>query len=623
MNAVAVATAAASLPSEPPAAQLPLPFRSIADMLRQNAACHGARPALRYRKQGTWVNLGYAAFRERALMVARGLAKLDVRRGDRAAILSENRAGWVIADMGILSAGAVSVPIYPTSTPEQIEYLLRHSGAKVVFVSSRVQYQKLLEIRQGIPDVRLVVSFERFLGDPALPVCTFYQLSEIDHPVTDVERAVIEARIDGVDPDDLATVIYTSGTTGVPKAVALTHRNLIVEAWYARQAVPQLGADEVLLSCLPLSHVLERAVGYYMTLAHGCLMAFADSIEKVPENMREVRPTAMIGVPRLFEKIHARVFQEVNRMPAAKRRVFLWALEAGQAHVRARHIEGRKDRWAALRARVADRLVFAKLRQRFGGRLKLFVSGGAPLDPGIAEFFWIIGLPVLEGYGLTETTAAVTINTFEGVRFGSVGRALPHMEVRTDDDGEILIRGPQVMPRYEDDPAATEQVLTADGWFRTGDLGRIEDGFVFITDRKKELIITAGGKNIAPQPIENALKRDPFVSQAFVHGDRRPYLTALLVPNFEGLVEWAQAERIPYCAVDDLVINDAVVRLMAERIAKVNARLPRHEQVKRFVLLPRDFSLEGGELSPSLKLRRRVIHDKYKDKIERMYADAS
>ncbi len=622
MSATATAATLAPRPARA-GEQRPLPFRSMPDLLRRNAARYGARPALEYRKQGKWVTLGYDAFRERALMVARGLVKLDVRPGDRAAILSENRAGWVIADMGILSAGAVTVPIYPTSTPEQLEYLLRHSEAKVVFVSSRIQYAKLLEIRRAIPDVRLVVSFERFLGEPELPVCTFYQLSEIDHPVTDAERAAIEARVDRIEPDDLVTVIYTSGTTGVPKAVALTHRNVLFEAWYARQAVPQLGTDEVMLSCLPLSHVLERAVGYYMTLAHGCRIAFADSLEKVPENMREVRPTAMVGVPRLFEKIHARIFQEVHRMPAAKRRVFQWALAAGKAHVQARFVERRKDPWAALRHRLADRLVFAKLRERFGGRLKLFVSGGAPLDPAIAEFFWIIGLPVLEGYGLTETTAAVTINTFEAVRFGSVGRALAHMEVRTDADGEILIRGPQVMAGYEQDPAATEQAFTGDGWFRTGDLGRIEDGFVFITDRKKELIITAGGKNIAPQPIENALKRDTYVSQAFVHGDRRPYLTALLVPNFERLVEWAHAERIPYCDLDDLVINDAVVRLMAERIATVNARLPRYEQVKKFALLPHDFSLEGGELSPALKLRRRVIHEKYKDKIERMYAEAN
>jgi long-chain acyl-CoA synthetase len=295
----------------------------------------------------------------------------------------------------------------------------------------------------------------------------------------------------------------------------------------------------------------------------------------------------------------------------------------GKAHVRARWIERRSDPWAALRRRVADRLVFAKLRERFGGNLKLFVCGGAPLDPGIAEFFWAIGLPVLEGYGLTETSAAVTLNTFAAVRFGSVGRALPHTEVRTDADGEILIRGPQVMAGYEQDPAATEQSFAEGGWFRTGDLGRIEDGFVFITDRKKELIITAGGKNIAPQPIENELKRDGYVSQAFLHGDRRPYLTALLVPNLERLIEWAQVERIPYCDVEDLVANDAVVRFMGARIAAVNARLARHEQVKRFVLLPRDFSVEGGELSPALKLRRRVIHEKYKDRIERMYADPS
>lgn len=617
----AAGSAAATLPPEPAPPGAPLPFRTLPELLRRQAGDRGERLALKYRKQREWVTLTYAAFYERALMAARGLARVDVRPGDRVAILSENRVGWVIADMGILGAGAVSVPIYPTSTPDQVAWLVEHSGAKVVFVSNRVQYAKLVAVRDRIPAVRLVVSFERFLGDASLPLCTFYQLSEIDHPTTPEERAQLEAGIDRIAPGDVATIIYTSGTTGVPKGVALTHRNLISGAWLGRLRVPQLDDREVMLSCLPLSHVLERVDGYYMTLAYGCLLAIADSIEKVPENMREIRPTVMFGVPRLFEKIHARVFAEIGRASGLKRRVFHWAVAAGRAHVQARFIERRRSPWLGLPHRLADRLVFAKLRERFGGRVKAFVCGGAPLDPTINEFFWIAGLPILEGYGLTESSAAVTLNTFEAMRFGSVGRPLAGAEIRTDADGELLIRAPQVMAGYENDPAATEQALS-EGWLRTGDVGRIEDGFVYITDRKKELIITAGGKNIAPQHVEGELKRDRFVSQAFVHGDRRPYLTALLAPNVERLVEWAREQRIAYVDVDDLVINDAVVRHMTARVEAANARLARHEQVKRFVLLPREFSLEAGELSPALKLRRRVIFEKHREKFEQMYADA-
>ncbi|HSM92976.1 MAG TPA: long-chain fatty acid--CoA ligase [Anaeromyxobacteraceae bacterium] len=613
------------VPALPPAANdargPELPFRTVPELLRRQAAALGGRTALQYRKQGAWVTLSYAAYYDRALMAARGLSRVGIRPGDRVAILSENRSGWVIADMGILAAGAVTVPIYPTNTPEQVAYVIEHSGARVVFVSSRAQYAKLVAVRDRIPGVLLAVSFERFLGDPALPLCTFYQLSEIDHPITPEERTGLEAGIDRVDAQDVATVIYTSGTTGVPKGATLTHRNLVAGAWLGRRHVPQLGDREVMLSCLPLSHVLERVDGYYMTLAYGCTLAFADSIEKVPENMREVRPTVMFGVPRLFEKIHARIFAEVGRAPGLKRRLFRWAVAVGRAHVRARYVERRRSPWLGLPQRLADRLVFATLRERFGGRVKAFVCGGAPLDPAINEFFWVAGLPILEGYGLTETCSAVTLNTFDAVRFGSVGRPLSHAEVRTDADGELLVRAPQVMRGYERDPAATAEAI-GDGWLRTGDVGRIEDGFVFITDRKKELIITAGGKNIAPQHVEAELKRDRFVSQAFVHGDRRPYLTALLAPNVERLVEWAREHRIAWVDVDDLVINDAVVCHMTARVAAVNARLAPYEQVKRFVLLPREFSLEAGELSPALKMRRRVIYEKHREKFEQLYADA-
>ncbi len=595
-------------------------FKSVSDMLRQNATKFSGRPALKYRKQGKFVALSYAAFYERALMAARGLKKCNVKPGEAVAVLSENRVGWVIADMGILCAGGVTVAIYPTNTPEQIEYVLNHSEARVVFVSSKVQYQKLLKIRKAIPKVKLVVSFERFLGEPTLPVCTFYQLSEIDHPLTENEKKELEEGIDGIAPDDLLTLIYTSGTTGVPKGAMLTHRNILFDAFYTSKKAAVLSEWDVHLSFLPLSHVLERTVGYYMTIMNGSLMAFADSIEKVPENMLELKPTVSVSVPRLFEKIYSRIFENVHQMPVVKRKLFHWAVATGKQYVEARYIAKRTSLFLTVKYGIADRLVFAKLRKRLGGNMRLFCCGGAPLDKTINEFFWIVGLPIFEGYGLTETSPAVCFNNFDQIRFGSVGTTLENTEVRADTDGELLIKGPQVMAGYYKDEKATSEAFQ-DGWFRTGDIGHIDNGFVFITDRKKELIITAGGKNIAPQPIENELKLDKYISQAFVYGDRKPYLTALLVPNLERLNEHAREKQIDYIDYDDLVLRVPVQKLYQQRVAEINGKLARYESIKKFVLLPRDFSIEGGELTPTLKLKRKIIYEKYKDKIEGMYTD--
>lgn len=598
------------------------PFKSIPDMLRINAAKFRGKLALKYRKQGRYVTLSYAQLYDRALMVARGLKKLNVKPGDRIAILSENRAGWVIADLGILCAAAVTVPVYPTNTPEQIEYMLNHSGAKIIFVSGKFQYDKLLKIRGSIPGLELVVSFERFLGEPTFQACTFYQLSEIDTPITDEEKREIEAGIEQITPGDMLTLIYTSGTTGVPKGVMLSHNNILTNTQYLSAQSGAVGQDDVLLSFLPLSHVLERTAGYYMSLRNGALMAFADSVEKIAENMMEVQPTMMVSVPRLFEKIYHRIFENVHQMPVVKKKLFHWALETGKKFVAAKYLH--KQPSAALGARyaLADRLVFSKLREKFGGSMKLFCCGGAPLDKTINEFFWVIGIPIYEGYGLTETSPAISFNSAAHVRFGSVGVLLEETEVRIAADGEILVKGPQVMLGYYNDPAATAEAIE-DGWLKTGDIGRLEDGFLYITDRKKELIITAGGKNIAPQPIENELKMDKYLSSAFVHGDRKPYLTALLVPNLERLLEYAKEHHIDYFDMDDLVMREPVQKLFEQRIAEINRHLPQYETIKKFALLPRDFSVENGELTPTMKLRRKVIYEKYKQKIEDMYSDHS
>ena len=597
-------------------------YRSVPDMLRNNATEFSSRLAIKYRKQGAFVTLTYAAYYERVLMVARGLGKMGVRPGDRIAILSENRAGWVIADMGILCAGGVTVPVYPTNTPEQIEYMINHSGARIIFVSGKFQYSKLLKVREAIPGVELVVSFERFLGNPALPVTTFYQLSEIDSPITPEEKKEIETGMGLIKPDDMLTLIYTSGTTGVPKGVMLSHYNILTNIRYLTEQSRVIDKDDVLLSFLPLSHILERTAGYYLAIFNGALLAFADSIEKVPENMVEIRPTVMVCVPRLFEKIYHRIFENAHRMPAIKKALFHWAVDVGKKFIEAKYLHKQPAPLLEFKYSLADRLVFSKIKARFGGNMKLFCCGGAPLDKTINEFFWIIGIPIFEGYGLTETSPALCFNNFEHIRFGSVGVALKETEFRIAEDGEILVKGPQVMLGYYNDPAATAETIQ-DGWLKTGDIGHIEDGFVYITDRKKELIITAGGKNIAPQPIENELKMDKYVTSAFVYGDRKPYLTALIVPNLERLLEYAKEKHIHYYELDDLVMHEPVQRLFEQRLADINSRLAPYETIKKFVLLVHDFSIEGGELTPTLKLRRKIIYEKYKHRIEDLYADHS
>jgi len=598
-----------------------VPFTSIPALLKRQAELFRDRPALRYKKEGTYAALSYGQYYQRALMAARGLHKLGVTAGDRVAILSENRAGWVIADMGILILRGITVPVYPTNTPEQVEFVLNHAGCRIVFVSSQLQYQKLLQVRERIPQVETVIAFERFIGSRDLPVFHLYQLSEISHPIADQEQRLLEAKLQEIEPGDLATLIYTSGTTGRPKGVMLSHANILADAWYGLRKLGGQDRSEVFLSFLPLSHVLERTAGYYAALMSGSEIAFAESIDRVVENILEVRPTAMVSVPRLFEKIYSRIYENAHQLSPLKRRLFHWAVTCGREYVYRRYVERRPAGILELKYRLADRLVFRKIRARFGGRLRFFISGGAPLDKTINEFMWTIGIPTFEGYGLTETSPAITLSCLEEIRFGSVGRPLEQTEVRLADDGELLARGCQVMQGYYRDEQATAEALE-DGWLKTGDIARIDaEGYVFIVDRKKELIVTAGGKNIAPQPLENELKLDKYISQAFVYGDRRPFLIALLTPNLDRLLELGQERQLDYLDIEELVANQKVKALFEERIRQLNAKLPPYETIKKFALLPRDFSIEGGELTPTLKLRRKVIVEKYRERIDALYGN--
>ncbi len=594
-------------------------YQSIPAILKDNARKYSKRTAISYKKKGAYLSLSYAEFYERVLMLARGLRKYGVMPGDKIAVFSENRLGWAISDFGIQSVGCITVPIYATNTGKQAAYVINHSEARIVFCSTRGQYEKLYAVKDQIPDVELVVSYEPFLGSRSFPVNTQYQLSEVETPLSAEDTQQIEELIDKITHDDIITIIYTSGTTGVPKGVLLTQRNIMINAEYGLKQLGMPQKDETTLSFLPLSHVLERTAGYYVTLMNGNHIAFAENAAAVMENMVEVRPTTMVSVPRLFEKIYAKVYDSVNQMPPIRQKIFHQAIVVGREYVNKKYITNEPLGLLSLKYKFYDKLIFQKIRDRFGGRLHYFLCGGAPLDKTVNEFMWIIGLPVFNGYGLTETSPGVAISGVGMVRFDSVGKALRETELKLAEDGELLVKGPQVMIGYYKNDEGTMESFE-DGWFKTGDIAKIdEEGFVYIIDRKKELIVTAGGKNIAPQPIENELKLDKYISQAIVFGDRKPYLVAIITPNIEQMIDFARAQKISYIDTEELVVNAQVKELYASRIKELNKSYPPYKTIKYFALVLNDFSIEGGELTPTLKLKRKFILDKYRGVIEDLY----
>lgn len=596
-----------------------LSYQSVPAILKENANRLSDRTAISYKKHGSFLSLTYEEFYERVLLLARGLCKVGMKPGDKVAIFSENRLGWAISDFGIQSGRGIPVPIYATNTGSQAAYILNHCEAKIVFVSTKAQYEKLLEVREEIPNVELVISYERFMGDRSFPVYTQYQLSEVSSPLSDEEKKHIEDKIAQITHDDILTVIYTSGTTGPPKGVVLSQYNVISNAYYGIKRIGGLHKEEIFLSFLPLSHILERTGGYYVSLLTGIHLAFAEDVKKVVENMAEIRPTFMISVPRLFEKVYSRIHESVHQMSPLRKSLFHQAVKIGREYVNKKYVTKEPLGILALKYRIYDRLVFKKVRARFGGRLRGMICGGAPLDKRINEFMWAIGIPVFNGYGLTETSPVLSLCSFKDVRFDSVGKKVDETELKVASDGELLAKGPQVMQGYFKNEKATAETFE-DGWFKTGDIARIdEEGFVYIVDRKKEIIVTAGGKNIAPQPIEIELKLDKYISQSIVFGDRKPYLVALLTPNIERLIDFSREEKLDYIDIYELVKSKRITQLYTDRIAELNRKLPSYSTIKYFALIPRDFSITGGELTPTLKLKRKEIYSKYKAIVDELY----
>jgi long-chain acyl-CoA synthetase len=548
-------------------------------------------PAYLEEREDGWHEVSWQEAAERVDVLAHALLARGVRRGDVIGVLARTRLEWVLLDWAAMSIGAVVVGLYPSNTAKECAYVLSHSEAVLAFTEDDTQNEKLAWIRGDLPALRGIVRFDEL---PAL--------EEEGRAHREEQPGALDAADAEIQEDDLGTLIYTSGTTGPPKGCMLTQKNLVTAAVRVQNALQD--QTDVALLFLPLAHSFGR-IAYQSAAYHGSTVAFCAEVTRVPEAIAAVRPTILPAVPRVYEKIHANVLGEIERAGGAKRALGRWALRVGSRTSRLRRAGRPVPALLRVQERLADRLVFAKVRERLGGRLRLGVSGAAPLGLDVLEFFHSLGMLVIEGYGLTETSSSLSVNDPEDFRFGTVGRAVPGCDVKLDADGEILVRSDTVFGGYYKDPVATREAFTEDGWFRTGDVGEIdEDGFLKITDRKKDLIITAGGKNISPQNLENALKASRFVSHALVVGDRRPYLTALITLDPD---EIRAAGRDPE-------------ELAQELVDDVNRDRVRVEQIKRFAILPRDFSQDEGEITPTLKLRRKVVHEHFADDIERLYS---
>jgi long-chain acyl-CoA synthetase len=587
------------------------PPRHAVELFHRRVARSGSRTALRFKQGATWRSMSWAEWGRAAREIAGGLRALGLGMGDRVCLLAGTRWEWVASDVGILLGGGVTVPIYPSSLPDQVEYIVNDCGAALVVVDDVAQLAKLLAERDKLRRVRKVVLLADTGLVDVLPeghadrgwVISLAELRTTGRGWLGHHEADLDKVAETLTPDHVFTIVYTSGTTGPPKGVVLTHANIAFEC-AALDPVLTIGEDDEQLLFLPLAHIFARILEW-TSISRGASIAFAESLAQLIANMKEVQPTFMGAVPRVYEKAYAKIqagFAEKRRSPVT-RALLDWALGVGKQVSAARQRGVAPSPALAVQARLADRLVFDKIKATFGGRLRWFISGGAPLAREIAEFFHAAGILILEGYGLTETTAATHVNRPNDYRFGTVGKALAGVAVRIAADGEILVRGGNVLREYWGKPDATREAIDADGWFHTGDIGVVEDGFLRITDRKKDLIVTAGGKNVAPQNLENALKaRCPLVSQVAVIGDQRPYLVALITLTEEAAAQGEGARAAVQAAVDEL-----------------NRSLASYETLKKIAILDRDFSPETGELTPTLKVKRKVVAEKHRDRIAALY----
>ena len=591
---------------------------TINQMVQNTIQQYGSKTALSHKVDKKYQDISYATLAERIKDFCLGLTELGLQKGDRVALLSENRPEWAITDLATLAGGGVTVPMFSTLTSAQVEYIVRDSGAKILCVSSERQLQKIKDWDANVPtNIQHIVIFDDLQDDS---VRTFDQVCELGQQVENGDQVYQQAS-DAVGPDDLASIIYTSGTTGDPKGAMLTHSNFMSNAQAAMRVV-SITPDDVFLSFLPLSHVFERMGGHYLPLSGGATIAYAESLFTIRQDMQEVRPTIMMSVPRLYEGMHERIIRSVKEGSSTKQKIFHWSVGVGAKVSQAIQRKRKPNPILSLKASIANKLVFQKLKAVTGGRLRFFVSGGAPLSKAIAEFFHAAGILILEGYGLTETSPVISVNQPDRWKFGTVGPIVPGVEVKIAEDGEILSRGPHIMQGYFNKPSDTAEAIDADGWFHTGDIGEIdEEGFLAITDRKKNILVLSNGKNVAPQPIENQLKQSPYISEIMLLGDQHKSVAALIVPSLDEIKEYAKEQQLETGDMAALLQTQEIQRLIRGEINQYSSDLADFERVRMFTLMAEEFSEESGEMTPTLKLKRSVVMENHKAAIEQMYGD--
>lgn len=576
------------------------------------------KPLMKRKVEGKYEGVSYSEFEKETDGFAFGLAALGLKAGDKVAIISENRPEWVYSDMAILNLGGIDIPIYPSLTADSIEFILTNSDSRGVIVSNKFQLNKILKIRDKLKNLQFtIVMNESDMLNDVSALYTFRDIQEMGEIFkTNHPNYVSESR-KNINEDDLCTIIYTSGTTGEPKGVMLTHKNILSNVRAALNSFP-IDDKDTFLSFLPLCHIFERMAGYYTCFTAGSTLCFAESIETVSQNLLEAKPTLMMTVPRLFERMHSRIIKNVSSESSLRQKIFYWAIDIGRKYVASKKY-GKLSPIITTQNKLADRLVFKKIKEKTGGNLRFFISGGAALSKELGEFFDAIGISILEGYGLTESSPVIAANRIDDYKFGTVGKPLPGVEVKIAPDGEILARGDNIMQGYYKNKKETDAAIK-DRWLHTGDIGEFDkDGFLNITDRKKHLFKTTAGKYIAPTPIENLFSASEFVDQFVLIGDKRMFLTALIVPDYEAIKEYADSHRIPYNNLDDLVKKKEIYDLFEKELTKFQKKLANYEKVRKFALLEKPFTLENGEITPSLKVKRKIVEEKYSHLIDEMY----
>ncbi len=573
---------------------------------------------LKHKVDDKYVGISYDQLREETELLAFGLAFLGVKKDDKVAIISENRPEWVYGDFAILGLGAIDVPLYPSLTSDSVEFILNNSESKGIIVSNKFQLNKLLKIRDKCRSLKFIIILNAKDYDSNIKdLYTFKDAQELGRKYKKENENLFKETLELTKPNDVCTIIYTSGTTGVPKGVVLTHYNILSNVQAALESFP-IDKNDVFLSFLPLCHIFERMAGYYTAFSCGGTICYAESIETVAQNMIEVKPTIMTTVPRLFERIYSKIIKNVESQPEKKQKIFYWAIEVGREYAKAKKTKN-ISLTLSVKHKLADKLVFKKLREKTGGNLRFFISGGAALPRELGEFFAAVGLLIIEGYGLTESSPVIAANRLDAYKFGTVGTAMPGVQIKIAEDGEILAKGPNIMQGYYKNKKETEATIK-DGWLYTGDIGVFDqDGFLVITDRKKHLFKTSAGKYIAPTPIENIFLASKYIDQFVLIGDRRMFLTALIVPDFEALKEYADSHNIKYSTVEELTKDEEIYKLLEKDMDQFQKKLANFERVRKFVMLDRPFTIESGEITPSMKVKRKFIEERYEDLIEQMY----